>query len=245
MIWYIAQCIHIFRRSEYMSEMEENVTPVDPQELGEQVLNNSAENPVKPKLDWKQSLFKDLRDILMAMAVFIVIYVLFFRAVVVVGGSMNHTLVNGDRLLLISNVLYTNPQQGDVIVAAKDSFRDGEPIVKRIIATEGDWVNIDFTTGDVFIGTQDESAKEIHWQLLEEPYIAAPTTIFYDMSFPLKVPEGCVFVMGDNRRNSLDSRSREVGLIDEREILGKAIFLLIPGSDETHPFDLGRIGVIG
>lgn len=191
--------------------------------------------PDKKKLTKQQQAWKDVRDILAILVAFMLVYVLFFRVVVVKGDSMNNTLVNGDRLLLISSLFYRQSQQGDVIVACKDSFRDGEPIVKRVIATEGQTVNIDVESGTVYV---DGVA-------LEEPYIATPTTNDGDMSFPLTVPENCIFVMGDNRDNSLDSRSSQIGLIREDEILGKVIFLLIPGTDEgTVAFSLKRIGVV-
>ena len=182
----------------------------------------------------KQGLWKDTKEILVILMVFMLVYVLFFRVVVVVGDSMNDTLVDGDRLLLISSLLYRNPEQGDIIVASKDTFKDGEPIIKRVIATEGQVVDIDFSTSTVYV---DGVA-------LTEPYISTPTSTNGGMTFPLTVPEGCVFVMGDNRMNSLDSRSTQIGIIDEREILGKAVFLVFPGMDDEHDFELGRIGAL-
>ena len=181
-----------------------------------------------------QAFYKEMREILMILAVFMLIYVLFFRVVVVVGDSMNDTLVDGDRLLLISSTLYNNPKQGDIIVASKDSFSNGECIIKRVIATEGQVIDIDFETGAVYVDGEE----------IEELYISSPTFDNEGMVFPLTVAEGCVFVMGDNREDSTDSRSPQIGLIDEREILGKVIFLLIPGSDQEHAFEIGRIGVV-
>lgn len=210
-------------------------------EATDSAVNNNLE--VK-KQNRKRTLMKDLRDFLVILAVFMLVYVLFFRAVVVVGSSMNNTLVDGDRLLLVSRLIYRNPKQGDIIVASKDSFREGEPIIKRVIATEGQWVDIDFSTGKVSVGT-GSSLDTVEWAELSEPYVSTPTITNGGMSFPLQVPEGCVFVLGDNRSNSLDSRSTQIGMIDEREILGKVIFLLFPGSDEMHDFDFGRFGVVG
>ena len=193
------------------------------------------EKPLTPKKPTgMQAFYKEMREILMILAVFMLIYVLFFRVVVVVGDSMNDTLVDGDRLLLISSTLYNNPKQGDIIVASKDSFRNGECIIKRVIATEGQVIDIDFASGAVYVDGEE----------IEELYLASPTLDNEGMVFPLTVAEGCVFVMGDNRGDSLDSRSPQIGLIDEREILGKVIFLLIPGSDQEHAFEIGRIGVV-
>ncbi len=189
----------------------------------------------KKKLSWQQQLFLDAKDILYILVIFMLVYVLFFRMVVVVGDSMNRTLVDGDRLLLISGVLYKHPRQGDVIVASKDSFRNGECIVKRVIATEGQTVDIDFHTGTVYVDGE----------ALTEPYISSPTHLYEGVNFPLVVEDGCVFVMGDNRMDSKDSRNPDIGLIDCREILGKAVFLVIPGTDggQVKP-QYDRIGVI-
>ena len=206
------------------------------QEIQEQeqtpVVQEKTLTPKKPT--GMQAFYKEMREILMILAVFMLIYVLFFRVVVVVGDSMNDTLVDGDRLLLISSTLYNNPKQGDIIVASKDSFRNGECIIKRVIATEGQVIDIDFETGAVYVDGEE----------IEELYISSPTFDNEGMVFPLTVAEGCVFVMGDNREDSTDSRSPQIGLIDEREILGKVIFLLIPGSDQEHAFEIGRIGVV-
>ena len=106
---------------------------------------------------------------------------------------------------------------------------------KRVIATEGQTVDIDFRKSIVYV---DDIA-------LEEPYISSPTNMFEGLHFPLTVDDGCVFVLGDNRSISSDSRNPKIGLIDEREILGKAIFLFLPGADsDTAQRDFTRIGVI-
>lgn len=186
-------------------------------------------------LTWQQKLLLDLHDIIYVLAGFMVIYMLFFRVVVVVGPSMYDTLLDGDRLVLMSNAVYRNPKQGDIIVASKNSFRDGECVVKRIIATEGQEVNI--AGGVVYVDGVE----------LKEDYVDAVTLVgqYNQTEFPLIVGEGKVFVMGDNRGESLDSRSKELGLIDERQILGKAIFLMMPGTHYgTQKADYSRIGVV-
>ena len=185
------------------------------------------------KLSWSQRLVVDFHDLVHVLAVFMLVYMLLFRVVVVVGPSMYHTLVDGDRLVLVSNVFYQNPKQGDVIVASKESFRDGECIIKRVIATEGQTVDIDFQLGVVYV---DGVA-------LQEDYTYTMTNLDEGMKFPLTVPEGCVFAMGDNRNASLDSRNPQVGFIDEREILGKAVFLMVPGTNGgTEEAQYDRIG---
>lgn len=177
----------------------------------------------------------NLHDIVFLVAGVLLVFSLLFRMVVVSGPSMKNTLIDGDWLLLMGNVLYNDPKQGDVIVASKKSFDNGKPIVKRIIATEGQMVDIDFEEGVVYV---DGIA-------LDEPYTLTETTLFEGVNFPIKVEDGCVFVLGDNRNESKDSRSKEIGLIDCREILGKAIFLIFPGNEKGNiNRDLGRIGVI-
>ncbi len=193
--------------------------------------------PSRKKLTKAQMFFKDVKDVLVIVTVFMLVYVLFFRAVVVVGDSMYDTLASGDYLLVLNNLVYKDPKAGDIIVASKDSFRGGECIIKRVIATEGQEVDIDFATGRVYVDGE----------LLDEPYLHSPTTRPEGMRFPLVVEEGCLFVMGDNRLESMDSRDPTIGLIDEREVLGRAIFLLWPGAGTGKcpaEFDLGRIGVL-
>ena len=184
----------------------------------------------------KENLFLTyLHDIVSLVAGVLLIFSLCFRVVVVSGPSMNNTLIDGDWLLLTCNILYMEPKYGDVIVASKDSFDDGKPIIKRVIAKEGQTVDIDFLEGIVYV---DGKA-------LDEPYTLTPTTLPEGVSFPLKVEPGCVFVMGDNRNASKDSRSLEIGLIDKREILGKAVFLMFPGTDDgKFHQDFNRIGVV-
>lgn len=192
--------------------------------------NEAAEAEPKQKHTWQQALVLDLKDLLYVLAIFMVIYMLFFRVVVVIGSSMYDTLHHGDRLLLISSTFYKEPKQGDIIVASKKSFANGECIVKRVIATEGQQVYINFQEGKVYV-----DGKE-----LIEDYTYTDTTLFEGVTFPVDVGEGQVFVLGDNRNNSKDSRNPQIGLIDEREILGKAIFLISPGGESGW----SRFGVI-
>ena len=179
-----------------------------------------------------------LHDLVFLIAGVLLVFSLLFRVVVVSGPSMNNTLYDGAWLLLLGNVLYGEPQHGDIIVASKDSYDNGSPIIKRVIATEGQTVDIDFREGIVYV---DGVA-------LDEPYTLTPTNIKEGMSFPLTVSDGCIFVMGDNRNLSKDSRSDEIGLIDCREVLGKAIFLVFPGDPDGQQGpkarDLNRIGVV-
>lgn len=189
----------------------------------------------KEKLGWKKSLVLYLHDLIYMLMAIVLVFLLLFRVIVVSQDSMYPTLWDGDYLLLLSNLFYREPQQGDIVVISKRAFDNGRPIVKRIIATEGQQVDIDFDNGIVYV---DGTA-------LEEDYINSLTTDSEGVSFPLTVKEGCIFVLGDNRGVSKDSRNPEIGQIDRREILGKAICLMIPGTHhDILPRDGGRIGAL-
>ena len=162
-------------------------------------------------------------------------FLVFFRIIVVSGPSMRQTLLDGDYLLLVSNLFYRDPQAGDVVVVSKQSYDDGKPIVKRVIATQGQIVDMDFENGIVYVDGLP----------LEEDYVNTPTNLDEGNVFPQIVEEGCVFVMGDNRNNSKDSRSPEIGQVDTREVLGKVALLLFPGTDEgNQERNMQRIGTV-
>ena len=187
------------------------------------------------KLSWQQNVLLYLHDLVYLLMILLVVFLVVFRLIIVSGDSMYNTLVDGDYLLLLSNTFYKEPQPGDIVVISKESFDNGAPIVKRVIATEGQIVDIDFVNAIVYVDGLP----------LEEPYIYSPTTVDEGMAFPLIVEKGCIFVLGDNRQVSRDSRSPEIGLVDTREVLGKALFLLMPGSNHgTSAPDFGRIGAV-
>ena len=163
----------------------------------------------------------------------VLIFTFVVRIVRVSGESMRETLQDQDMLVVLNNWLCGTYEQGDIVILQRDDFYGGEPIVKRVIATEGQTVDIDFDAGVVYV---DGTA-------LEEPYTREPTWTQEGTEFPLTVPEGCIFVMGDNRNDSDDSRDPDLGPVDTREILGQAVFLLYPGMTAgTWERDLSRIG---
>ena len=208
----------------------------DEPEPPEPEMTNDPKPVKEAKMPPQKWMVLYLHDLAYLVAGIVLVFLLCFRIVIVSGDSMYDTLVDGDYLLLLSNVFYHEPQAGDIIVASKADYDSGTPIIKRVIATEGQTVDIDFRTGTVFVDGQ----------ALSEDYVHSPTTNQEGVTFPLVVDEGCVFVLGDNRGRSKDSRNPEIGLIDTRQIVGKAIVLLFPGSDHgsTVPkFD--RIGGIG
>ncbi len=202
--------------------------------------NTVVEDEPEEKPNWRKTLLVYAHDILYLLAGLVIVSLL-LRVVVVDGTSMNNTLKDGDYLLVLSNVFYREPQQGDIIVASKETFDDGAPIVKRVIATEGQKVNIDFNSGIVYVDDVP----------LEEPYTLTPTSLYEGVDFPLIVGENCLFVLGDNRNGSRDSRHPSIGLIDKREVIGKVIFLFIPGTNGVdyagnprESRDFSRIGVV-
>ena len=175
-----------------------------------------AEQPAPEKAKKREGdLFDWLQCIVTALVACVLIFVFIGRTIGVVGSSMVPTLEQGDRLI-ISKLFYT-PQQGDIVVLQKDSFAD-YPLIKRVIATEGQTVDIDFDAGVVYV---DGVA-------LDEPYTAEPTVVREDFDEPVTVPEGCIFVMGDNRNRSTDSRTDSIGCVDTRLIMGKALLRLTP-----------------
>lgn len=161
-------------------------------------------------------IYEMARSVLAAFIILLLIMALFLRQVTVDGSSMNDTLVDEERLL-VACFQYT-PQCGDIVVVTHGKLLE-EPIIKRVIAVAGQTVEIDNTTGDVIVDGV----------LLKEDYILGTThTLANSVALPLVVPEGYVFVMGDNREHSLDSRSTTIDLIPVENIIGKAVFRWYP-----------------
>ena len=205
------------------------------EDIEQPISENPEESQESSKVKRQKTVLSYLHDLVFGLVAVLLVFMLFFRVIIVSGPSMMQTLQNGDCIILLSSTFCGEPKFGDIVVVSKDSYKDGEPIIKRVIATEGQKVDIDFISGVVYV---DDVA-------LDEPYINTPTNLYEGVQFPLIVEEGCVFVMGDNRNDSKDSRSPEIGLIDRREILGKALLLALPGADAvTGKRDFGRIGVL-
>ena len=198
--------------------------------------DKKADKKKKVKYTWQQNVALYLHDMIFMLVIVMAVLMLFLRVIVVDGPSMENTLLNGDYMLLVGNMFYKDPSYGDIVVVSKQAYDNGKPIVKRVIATEGQTVDIDFNEGIVYV---DGVA-------LDEPYTKTLTTLREGSDFPQVVEKGNVFVMGDNRNNSKDSRSTQIGQVDKREVLGKVIFLMYPGTgmkgDQTRDFD--RIGAI-
>ncbi|WP_409968666.1 signal peptidase I [Bengtsoniella intestinalis] len=191
------------------------------------------ETAVEPK---GKELYEWLQALVWSVLGVVLLFTFVVRLVGVDGSSMYPSLLHGDRLLVLSSMLDSDYQVGDIVVLRKDTFME-YPIVKRVIATQGQTVDIDFLHGIVYV---DDVA-------LEEDYIHELTYTDEGTVFPLTVPEGSIFVLGDNRNHSSDSRDYKLGTVDEGYVIGKAVFLLFPGEGQENTAfveerDLSRIG---
>lgn len=171
-----------------------------------------------------QEIIEWADSIVISVLCVVLLFTFAFRMVGVKGASMEDTLKTGDKVIIYN--LFYKPKAGDIVVVSRADLKENgttaEPIIKRVIATEGQTIRFDFNTGDVFVDDV----------LLDEPYVKGYTIPGrVPMDNPYTVPDGHVFVMGDHRSVSKDSRTQEVGAIDERYILGKAFFQLFPFSE--------------
>ncbi len=181
-----------------------------------------------------REIYEWVQALVCSVLAVVLLFTFVMRLIGVDGHSMVPTLQDGDRLLVLNAGLCGDYRQGDIVVLRKESFMDSL-IVKRVIATEGQVVDIDFLTGTVFVdGTP-----------LHEDYINEPTYTAEGTEFPLTVPEGSVFVMGDNRNHSNDSRDARLGTVDTRYLIGRAVLVAFPGPDAaTGERNYRRIGGI-
>lgn len=195
-------------------------------------INPSQANRKQISQDRNKVVLSYLHDVVYLLAAALLVFLLLFRIVVVSGSSMHDTLVNGDYVLLLNNLFCGDPKQGDIVVVSKKSFKDGEPIIKRVIATEGQTVSI--KNGQVYVDGV----------VLEENYLDPDVVTLSAEAADIIVEKGHIFCLGDNRDVSKDSRSSEIGQIDCREVLGKAILNFLPRKTEGKGFDFSRFGGI-
>lgn len=191
-------------------EMEEAAKPAkkDIKPTKKKKSSTEPEGEYSEVYEWMQSLVS-------ALLVCVLVFAFLFRIIGIIGPSMQNTFHDGDSVVI--SKLFYEPKQGDVVVLRKLSFQK-EPIIKRVIAVAGQTVDIDFEKGIVYVDDQ----------ALTEPYTAELTLTPLDFDGKITVPENCVFVMGDNRNNSTDSRSSLIGCVDTRYIMGKVLLRLLP-----------------
>ena len=192
-----------------MENLEPNLnqTP-EPGQTGAQVRREASAG---------RELYLNVRVLVMMMAAFVLLFTFVARVIVVSGPSMQNTLFGGD-LILVWSLGYT-PKQGDVVVVTQESYQE-DSIVKRVIAVEGQRVDIDYSTNTVYVDNAP----------LTEDYIKERMNVpgWGEGINHVVVPEGCIFVMGDNRNNSADSRYPDIGIVDNRCVIGHGLVVLFP-----------------
>lgn len=191
-----------------------------------------ADNASDKKKSTLISAFDWLDSIVVSVIAVVLVFTFIFRVVGIVGDSMNNTLQENDRVI-ICNLFYT-PKVGDIVVISRNASNNrenmhagNEPIIKRVIAVEGDTVDIRFEDGIGYVYVNGVLKNETY---IKE-YISEDNMIINPISFPAFVPDGCIFVLGDNRNESLDSRSADIGeygMVDTRYVLGKAVLRIFP-----------------
>ena len=191
-------------------ELQPGQTP--PEEGGEQ----SGTKPRREASDGRD-LYLNMRVLVIMMGTFVLLFTFVARIIVVSGPSMENTLFGGD-LILVWSVGYT-PRQGDVVVLTQESYQE-DSIVKRVIATGGQRVDVNYAAGVVYVDGE----------ALDEDYIKEAMLVpsYGEGLNHVTVPEGCIFVMGDNRNQSADSRFPAIGIVDVRSVIGHGVAVIFP-----------------
>ena len=177
---------------------------------------------VSPEKEEGRDLYEWAQALVCSVLAVVLLFTFVIRLIGVDGHSMVPTLQDGDRLLVLNAMLDNDYEYGDIVVLRKDTFLE-EPIVKRVIATEGQTVDIDFVSGAVYVDgelLEEDYIKEARWDLYADNGVNHIT-----------VPEGHIYVMGDNRNGSSDSRDPSLGVVDVRCVIGQAVMVLFPFSD--------------
>lgn len=195
--------------------MNEDVSPSVAPEEPEAVVNVHKE------------VYEWIQCVVVALLLCVLIFMFFARVIDVQGRSMEPTLIEGDKIVITR--LAGDYERGDIVVLRKEAFRI-EPIVKRVIAVGGDTIDIDFTAGVVYVNGQPLSEPYVNELTYDrEDFEAIKESGEYEVTETgLVIPDNCLFVMGDNRNNSSDSRKAAIACVDERYVLGKVIFRIWP-----------------
>lgn len=164
-----------------------------------------------------RDLYLNIRVLVIMMTAFVLMFTFVARIIVVSGPSMLDTLHNGD-LILVWSLGYT-PKQGDIVVVTQESYQE-DSIVKRVIALEGQTVDINYDTDTVYVDGEPLKEDYTKERMLVPSYGEGLNHV--------TVPEGCIFVMGDNRNHSADSRFPGIGIVDTRCVIGKGVAVMFP-----------------
>ncbi len=187
--------------------------------------SNGNDNNVKETRTLWHEVFEWFDCIVITMICILFLFTFIFRQVQIDGSSMEDTLTDGERVI-VSDLFYT-PKYGDIVIISSEVY-DNKPIIKRVIATENQWVDI--RDGSVFVGDTVDTMVKVGNEFANSDFTEETIGegLYGTQKYPLQVPKNCIFVLGDNRHVSLDSRTTAVGVVDKRQILGKAIYRVYP-----------------
>lgn len=183
-----------------------------------------VKDDLKPKGSYMREILDYLEIFVVAVSCVLFLFTFCFRFCIVDGPSMENTLYNGERLF-VSDLFYT-PESGDIVVFHQSGGGYDKLLVKRVIAVEGETVHIEYGDDSMTVSITDANGKSKG--VIVEDYVKYVDIPLYTQPMTFEVEEGTVFVMGDNRNHSADSRSASIGLVDKREIIGKVIFRMTP-----------------
>lgn len=218
--------VKIGEEPETENEIPEELLDVfkETEEISEDASEENTEEtenltPAGNAFDW-------IKSFLFSLTAVIFVFTLLFRGVTVSGDSMLPTL--SDREYLVISDLFYTPKPGDIVVVQPPNYKNGtEPIIKRIIATEGQTVSINFNTWQVWVDGFEVEEDYVYFE--PEMTMNAEDMLPDENGLAeVKVKENCIFVMGDHRNDSLDSRSELIGHIDQRYIMGRVVLRLSP-----------------
>ena len=199
------------------NDRQKNVTTITPEELPETAVIQAAYDKVSYRSRLKQSIVSTTNILIVVAAISILVAMLFLPVLRIYGQSMNATLVSGDLVVSLKGAKF---QTGDIVAF----YYNNNILVKRVIANSGDWVDIDLE-GNVYVNQQK----------IEEPYLNEKAFGEPDIDFPYQVPDERIFVLGDNRSVSIDSRHNSIGCVTSEQVVGKIVFRIWP---------LNKIGVV-
>ncbi len=201
------------------------------------MIGESAGDESERKDKRREGIYDWIEVFTAAVTIVVIMLSFIMRIATVRGHSMDNTLSDG-QVLIMSDMFYT-PKQGDIIVVQQNGGYFESPLVKRVIATGGQKLHIDFTNWEVTVDGKvidEEYVKRgIPGVSMDKEEYYSVYSSYFDETGSITIPEGYLFVMGDNRNESSDSRSIYVGLVRENEVLGKVVFSLLP---------LSKLGVV-